>query len=351
VLFTVQGLPDNARLRLATLDSYDGIVYSVAADGSAASGDFQRVSEVVPTDDALPGIRGRTSTPATLDVTVGDLTGVWVPDAGALDSVRFTGSGDRATTLANSLHYNAATGVSLATAGLEKGDTYSMDVSLPVIPSEDDLKTDTVASVAMPRVTGVPDDVGTLGSTYAGDAGDALTQIRNLATTLSQGGFFSHGLEGEATSRAGHGEERISALLSADQMVGDDEQYAVAMALMARELGYPARVVMGFYPAQYAGTAASQQITGDDLHAWVEVDFQKAGWVPFDPTPPKDQVPTEETPKPRLRRRSPRSCRPTCAQTTPTRTSSRRRKPSRCSSTFSPAAGCSCCCFCSGRCC
>ncbi|MDF2443660.1 MAG: hypothetical protein JWR01_1863 [Subtercola sp.] len=296
VLFTVQGLPDNARVRLATLDAYDGIVYNVAADGSAASGDFRRVSEEVPDSARTSTVP---TTPATLDVTVGDLTGPWVPDAGSVDAVTFTGADDRAKDLSDSLHYNAATGVSLSTVGLSKGDTYSMDVSIPVIPSDDALKTDSIAGVTMPKVSGVADAVSALGSNYAGDASDPLSQIRNLATSLSQNGFFSHGLEGESPSRAGHGEERLSAMLSAPQMVGDDEQYAVMMALMARELGYPARVVMGFYPEKYAGASAAQEITGDDLHAWVEVDFQKAGWVPFDPTPPKDQVPTAEAPKPR----------------------------------------------------
>ncbi|RFA17267.1 hypothetical protein B7R21_00575 [Subtercola boreus] len=296
VLFTVQGLPDNARVRLATLDAYDGIVYNVAADGSAASGDFRRVSEEVPSSANASTVP---TTPATLNVTVGDLTGPWVPDVGSVDAVTFSPDTGRAKELANSLHYNAATGVSLSTLGLTTGDSYSMNVSIPVIPSDDALKTDSIAPVAMPKVSGVADAVSSLGSNYAGDASDPLTQIRNLATSLSQNGFFSHGLEGESPSRAGHGEERLSSMLSAPQMVGDDEQYAVMMALMARELGYPARVVMGFYPAKYEGASAAQQITGDDLHAWVEVDFQKAGWVPFDPTPPKDQVPTAEAPKPR----------------------------------------------------
>jgi hypothetical protein len=289
-LFSVQGLPNNARIRLATLDAYDGIVYSVAGDGSAASGSFQRVSEQVPNTTA-------SSTTANLSVTVGDLGGVWIPDAGYLDSIRFTGP--RAAALADSVHYNAATGVALTTDGLVSGDSYSMTVSLPDALTDDQLKADSLAKLSMPKVTGVPDAISTLATQYAGDASDPLTEVRNLATGLSQNGFFSHGLEGEATSRAGHGEERLASMLAAQQMVGDDEQYSVIMALMARDLGIPARVVMGFYPATYSGADSTQNITGDDLHAWVEVDFAGAGWVAFDPTPPKDQVPTEEAPKPK----------------------------------------------------
>lgn len=62
------------------------------------------------------------------------------------------------------------------------------------------------------------------------------------------------------------------------------EQYASAMAVMLRSLGIPARVAIGF-------TGGEEQPDGDVLitsheaHAWVEVRFEGAGWVRFDPTP------------------------------------------------------------------
>jgi len=288
-LFTVQGLPDGARIRLATLDAYDGIVYNVAGDGSSGSGTFVRVSNDIANDVA--------GTPATLDFTLTGLDGVWIPDAGYLDSFTFTG--DRAATLKDALHYNAATGVALDTQALTEGDSYTMDVVIPPTLNDEQLSDRSIGTQVVPRATGVPDDVSSLASEYLGDASTPIQQVRNIATGLSQNGFFSHGLEGEAVSRAGHGAERIASLLSATQMVGDDEQYAVAMALMVRSMGMPARVVMGFYPEKYSGTAASYDITGDNLHAWVEVPFEGAGWVAFDPTPPKDQIPLEEAPKPK----------------------------------------------------
>ncbi|TAJ48212.1 MAG: transglutaminase domain-containing protein [Herbiconiux sp.] len=288
-LFTVQGLPDGARIRLATLDAYDGIVYNVAGDGSSGSGTFVRVSNDIANDVA--------GTPATLDFTLTGLDGVWIPDAGYLDSFTFTG--DRASTLKDALHYNAATGVALDTEALAAGDSYTMDVVIPPTLNDEQLSDRKIGSEVVPRATGVPDDVSSLASEYLGDASTPIQQVRNIATGLSQNGFFSHGLEGEAVSRAGHGAERIASLLSATQMVGDDEQYAVAMALMVRSMGMPARVVMGFYPDTYSGTSTNYDITGDNLHAWVEVPFEGAGWVAFDPTPPKDQIPLEEAPKPK----------------------------------------------------
>lgn len=62
------------------------------------------------------------------------------------------------------------------------------------------------------------------------------------------------------------------------------EQYAAAMAIMVRSLGIPARVGIGFTQGaeQSDGT---YEVTSTDAHAWVEVKFDKSGWVMFDPTP------------------------------------------------------------------
>jgi hypothetical protein len=69
---------------------------------------------------------------------------------------------------------------------------------------------------------------------------------------------------------------------------------------MAREIGIPARVVMGYYPKKDSKTGGVFKATGDDVHAWVEVNFVGYGWLPFDPTPPEDQVPQDQNTKPRV---------------------------------------------------
>ena len=156
VLFTVKGLPDGARVRLATLDAYDGIVYNVAGDGTAGSGTFTRVSGEIPSD--------ATGTKATLDVTIGDLNGVWIPDSGYLDSLQFTG--DRAKELAGTLHYNRTTGVAITTAGLAKGDSYTMDTVIPTTLTDEQLESHRLEALTLPKASGVPDDVPALATQY-----------------------------------------------------------------------------------------------------------------------------------------------------------------------------------------
>ncbi len=62
------------------------------------------------------------------------------------------------------------------------------------------------------------------------------------------------------------------------------EQFAATMAVMARELGIPARVVTGFLPG---GSSADGNVTvtARDAHAWPELWFPGNGWVRFEPTP------------------------------------------------------------------
>lgn len=286
-LFTVSGLPDGARVRLATLDRFDGIVYNVSGDGTAGSGTFARVGTSV--------VDTRTGTSATITVTVDALTGVWMPDAGYLTSLGFTGT--RAAQLTESLHYNRSTGVAVTTLGLLRGDSYTAKVVIPAVPTDAKLATRQAATTSMPLSTFVPEVVATSADAAIGDASTALARVRAIESELHTNGFFSHGLEGEVPSRAGHGAERMNALLGAKQIVGDDEQYAVAMALEVSHLGIPARVVMGFYPKSAA--TGTSRITGGDIHAWVEVAFDGIGWVSFDPTPPTDQVPQAEQPAPK----------------------------------------------------
>lgn len=288
-LFTVSGMPKEARVRLATMDAYDGTVYNVSDAGAGTSSAFGPVRGNMSADAE--------GAPATVHIEVGALEGVWMPEVGAVRSIEF--DGERADDLRRSAFYNEATETAVVTQRLAAGDAYTLETVVPSSPSDDALADDDFAPVSLPDQEGVPQEFAEIASQAVAEAGTPVEQVRALQTMLAEGGFFSHGLEGEVLSRAGHGAERISTLLGSDQMVGDDEQYATAMALLAREIGIPARVVMGFYPEEDAAGDPVFAATGDTLHAWVEVAFADHGWVTFDPTPPEDQVPNDQTTKPR----------------------------------------------------
>ena len=68
------------------------------------------------------------------------------------------------------------------------------------------------------------------------------------------------------------------------------ENFATAMAVMARTLGVPSRVVLGFTPGERTGTANVVVVRDRNAHAWVELWIPSQGWVRFDPTPRADRI-------------------------------------------------------------
>ncbi|MCZ6788821.1 MAG: transglutaminaseTgpA domain-containing protein [Chloroflexi bacterium] len=75
-----------------------------------------------------------------------------------------------------------------------------------------------------------------------------------------------------------------------EQQAGYCSQFATAMAVMARHVGLPARVAIGYLPGVYDPLTGATAVRAGDAHAWVEIRFRNAGWVAFDPTPRPDVV-------------------------------------------------------------
>ncbi|GIM94556.1 transglutaminase family protein [Paractinoplanes toevensis] len=102
-------------------------------------------------------------------------------------------------------------------------------------------------------------------------------KMRALYDYFSKDNGFSYSL---STQSAGNSSD-IAAFLRTK--VGYCQQYAAALAWMARVAGIPARVAFGFTRGTPDNGAWS--ITNRNAHAWTEVYFQGFGWIPFDATP------------------------------------------------------------------
>ncbi|MPV37182.1 transglutaminase family protein [Georgenia subflava] len=286
-VLTVEGLPADAQVRLAVLDAYDGTTWAVSDAATSGSGEFMRIGERIE-PQLVDGLHRTT-------VTVGEYAGVWVPVLGRTYDVDFTGAG--AEELARSFYFNRATGTGIATAALGEGDTYQVLAEVPSRPSATQLEGAPLADVALPEAV-YPEAASVMAAQLTAEAGTDLARITAIERGLQQG-YFSHGLEGETPSLPGHGAARIDELLGGEAMVGDEEQYAAAMALILRSIGIPSRVVMGFEAP--AATDGPVELTGDDVTAWVEVPFEGYGWVSYYPTPDEDRIWQEESPVPQNR--------------------------------------------------
>lgn len=289
-LVTVRGLPEGAPVRLATMDAFDGVVWNVAGSESAeGSGQFRRVGETIATP-----ARGAST---EVEVEVHELPSVWLPTVGYAE--RFDFLGPDALELAGDLRYNDATGTAVLADGIPAGTRWTAEVVVPQPPDDEEIGTAGVSPVRLPEPVAVPEAVPLFAGELAGTATSPVLIARTLEQGLVERGWFSHGIveSGDAPSLSGHGANRVTTLLTDELMVGDGEQYASAMALMAREMGLPARVVLGFVPDEEEADAEEVTLTGEDIQAWVEIAFAGHGWVPFFPTPDESKTPREDTPE------------------------------------------------------
>ncbi|MFD0867133.1 transglutaminaseTgpA domain-containing protein, partial [Tessaracoccus lubricantis] len=280
VLFDVVGAREGDIVRLATLDRYDGISYSVSTldDAAVEATTFTRVGQWIADDT-----RGQDF---PVRVTVRGYEGVWTPTVGRSTKVAFEGA--RRIELGENFFYNRSSGTGLNVAGLREGDSYELGARVAPRPADEEIAKARAGRFELPETSGVPDELIAAARAWADNGGTAGQIALTLEQRLSNG-YFSHGQADEVASLSGHSERRLIELLAdPEMMVGDHEQYAVAMALMARELGIPARVIYGY---QVEATAS---IAGGQVGAWTEVYLEDLGWVVFNPTPPADRVPPED---------------------------------------------------------
>ena len=311
-LFTVASdgpLPQ--RVRLATLDAYDGETFR--ASDVAARGDDARFTRVPSKLDPDQG------EPSTVRIEIGDYSRIWMPMAGSLASVRF--EGPRAASLADAFYYSAAdaAGVQIAGGGFAGRDAYELRVSLPEVR---DVATLTPPTSAAATQVEPPESLKQwIKDQDAGTGGAALVE---LVDRLRARGYLSHALAvpqaddpaawtaalgdyGFQPSASGHSLARIDTLFrqllarqteagaaaaqggdaSLVAAIGDDEQFAAAAVLIAEQLGFPARVVVGVRLAEQEGlpSCVGGVCQGGDMSAWIEVQASDGEWVPLDVTP------------------------------------------------------------------
>lgn len=303
------------RLRLAALDEYDGVDFHVGADEASL---FTRF----PT-----GTRAQRPAEVTVQVQ-GDELGVWVPVSELATPPRF--SGPRAALLSDSFYLNRGTGTGIivprgeeSDPGLHAGDGFTARMETAPGPENP------AAALGAPRSAAPLVDLEQAPQLAAWLEAQQTTDFAVLLERLRGRGYLSHSLTDEQGERlwldrlsethgmkfesspGGHSLSRIEDLfeqLNSQQSaagenateqqliagIGDDEQFATAAALIARSLGYEARVVVGVRLAgeEVPGVPLCQsECTGEHLAAWIEARGERGDWVAFDATPQLEQAP------------------------------------------------------------
>jgi transglutaminase-like putative cysteine protease len=104
-------------------------------------------------------------------------------------------------------------------------------------------------------------------------------EARAIERYLIQDGGFTYNLNADYR----RADEAIEEFLG-ENKEGFCTQFATAMALIARDMDVPSRVVYGSTPGRKVGEN-EYVVTGANMHTWVEIYFPGVGWYPFDPTP------------------------------------------------------------------
>lgn len=137
-----------------------------------------------------------------------------------------------------------------------------------------------VRSAFLEVPSSVSSNVRTLAAAVTGDAPTRFRKARALQQWFREDGGFRYDDTAIEDSDAGD----LDGFLDESGRVGYCEQFAASMAIMARIIGIPARVAVGFLEPRPAGPN-TWEFSSHDLHAWPELFFPGSGWVRFEPTP------------------------------------------------------------------
>jgi len=174
-----------------------------------------------------------------------------------------------------------------------RGLTYQVQ-SLDVEPTAEQLAAAPTAPPAIEReYTDLPDSLPSVVAKTAREVTAGAKNPYEQAVALQDYFAVNGGFEYDTQVEVGDGPNAIANFLRDKQ--GFCVHFSFAMAAMARSLGIPARVAVGFAPGtpQADGTVS---VGLKDAHAWPELYFEGVGWTRFEPTPTRGSVPSYTVP-------------------------------------------------------
>ncbi|MEU9983048.1 DUF3488 and transglutaminase-like domain-containing protein [Streptomyces sp. NPDC050856] len=130
----------------------------------------------------------------------------------------------------------------------------------------------------------LPGDVRATAVKVTRGAGSDYERAVKLQDWFSVDGGFTY----DTDVSSGTGAAAISRFLKEKE--GFCVHFSFSMAAMARTLGIPARVAVGFMPGSPQADGI-MSVGIRDAHAWPELYFEGVGWTRFEPTPTRGTVP------------------------------------------------------------
>lgn len=250
--------------RLTTLPGFDGERWFAPANELGYIGD----------DDG----GAREGRELRQEIEIRALTGTLVPVAP--EPVNATATDD--------LRWSQALGALVAMTELAPGDRFDVVSTSPEFTAEE-LRAATTNDPPASGYVDLPDTVpASLLRTVDAVTAGAATDYDRLVVLQR---WFQAEFEYSTDVQTGHGYAAIETLLRT--RVGSNEQFASTFAVLARTLGIPSRVAVGFTSGELRSDGW-YSVANRNSHAWPEIWFDGIGWTPFEPTPPRN-APTPTT--------------------------------------------------------
>ncbi|MFB8145506.1 transglutaminaseTgpA domain-containing protein [Microbacterium sp. NPDC056003] len=217
----------------------------------------------------------------TTDVEVMSLASVWLPVP--YPAVEVTGLDGRWA----AVPYNRTV---ISQSGTTQGQAYTV-VSNQARPTLEQIRSYNAGGPELrDETTQVPPETPAIVTELAAEVTAGATNDYDRLIAMQRwfrGGEFRYSLEAPVEEGFdGSGAEAVAEFLERRQ--GYCIHFASAFALMARTLHMPTRIVIGYLPGVATTDSVDDQVvysvSSSLLHAWPEVYFDNAGWIPFEPT-------------------------------------------------------------------
>lgn len=264
-VFTVQSTA-RAYWRLTALDTFDGQIWSSGGKYAKADGELPTETD----SSAKEEIVDQT-------FTISGLAAIWLPAAFEARSIDPGETGVR---------WDADSSTLIVDTELANSDgiTYTVQSAVPRLTADElNAAPDDVPGSIADRFLDLPEDFSARAADLAREVtADARTPYAR-ALALQQ--YFREHFTYSLAVPGGHSGSAIEQFLFTTHQ-GYCEQFAGSYAAMARVVGLPSRVAVGFTPGEVDPLQPNlYHVRGEHAHAWPEVYLSGFGWVAFEPTP------------------------------------------------------------------
>ena len=253
--------------RMTSLDTFEGDIWRSGGKYAAADGEL---------DSFIP--EGVTTSDVDQSYDISNLAVLWLP---AVFEPKSINSPDA------EVRYQADSSTLIVDTDVDSSDglAYQVRSTQPTFTVEQlQSATTSIPADLNDRYTALPDDFSPAAAELAREVTAGAVTPYDRARALQDHFQLSGEYTYSTSVDPGHGETAIDEFL--ERKTGYCEQFAGTYAAMARSLGLPARVAVGFTPGeQDPNNPNLYRVSGKHAHAWPEVYIGEYGWVSFEPTP------------------------------------------------------------------